>query len=115
MVLFSLKLCLKHFLFQEEFCEILSYIGLEVKYPLFLSDFDETWIFSTYFRKILKYQISWKSVKWEPSGSMRADARTDIRTCVTKIIIAFRSFANAPKNWFPIRKAKDCAVRYYSV
>jgi len=38
---------------------------LHVQYPLMLSDFKKTWIFSTYSRAILKYQISWKSVQWE--------------------------------------------------
>jgi len=51
------------------------YIGLHVKYPLFLSDFTEIWIFATYFRKILSYQISWKSAQWESSCSMRTDGR----------------------------------------
>jgi len=32
------------------------YIGRHVKYPLFLSDFNENWTVSTDFRKILKCQ-----------------------------------------------------------
>jgi len=65
-------------------------------YALFLFDINETWIFSTVFRKILKYQISFKSVQWEPSCSMRTDGQTDMRN----LIVASRNFANAPKNEF---------------
>jgi hypothetical protein len=72
-------------------------VRLHVKYPLFLSDFNQNWIFSTDFRKILKYQISWKSVEWEPS-SMAADGQTD----VTKVIVAFRNFTKAPKKFLPL-------------
>jgi hypothetical protein len=66
------QICLKHFLFWEELSEISKmYIGLHVKYPLFLSDFNETWIFLIDIWKMLEYQISWKSVQWEPSCSMQ--------------------------------------------
>jgi hypothetical protein len=66
------------------------YIGLHVKYSLFLFDFNYAWIFLTDFRKIPKYKISWKSVQWGPSCSMRTD--------MTKPTVTFRNFANAPKN-----------------
>jgi hypothetical protein len=46
-------------------------------YPLFLSDFNETLRLWTDFRKILKYKISWKFVRWETRCSMRADGWTD--------------------------------------
>jgi len=52
------------------------YIGLHVKYPLFLSDVNRTWIFSTDFRKILRYQISWKFFRWWPRFSMWIDGQT---------------------------------------
>jgi len=52
------------------------YLGFHVKYPLFLSDSNKTQISWTDFRKILKYQLLWKSV----SCSKWADGRTDGRT-----------------------------------
>jgi hypothetical protein len=56
-------------------------------YPLFLSDFNECWIFSTDFQKIT-YQILSKSFQL-----LHADSQTDM----SKLIVAFRDFANASK------------------
>jgi hypothetical protein len=55
------------------------YIGIHVEYPLFLSDFDESWIFSTYFQK--SPQIS-NFMKIRPVGAelFRADERADSQT-----------------------------------
>jgi len=52
------------------------YIGVHVKYLLFLSDFDETRIFSTYFRSIPKYQISWE-IRPEGAELFHSDGQTD--------------------------------------
>jgi hypothetical protein len=68
---------LQYFSFYEEFSKIWSemHIGLHVTHPLFLSDFNETWIFTKDFLKILKCEILWKSAQWEPS-SIRWDGQT---------------------------------------
>jgi len=68
-------------------------IGLQVKYPLFLSGFKEL-EFLKRFSKYTQYQISRKSVRWEPSCSMRTDGWTNI----AKLIAASRNFAKAPNN-----------------
>jgi len=44
------------------------------------------------FYKILNFQISLKSVKWDARCSMRTDGD------VTELIVAFRNFGNAPYN-----------------
>jgi hypothetical protein len=58
---------LKHFSFEEEISQILSnmYTGLQVKYPLFLSDINKTRVVSRYFRKMLRYP---NSIKIHPVG-----------------------------------------------
>ena len=55
------------------------YLGVHVKYPLFVSDVYETWLFWADFQNVLKYKLSWKSVQWEPSCYMRTDRQTDMR------------------------------------
>ena len=73
---FPLQLLYEKFLIPRTGRYDQKYIGRHVKYPLLLSDFNETWIFSTYFRKILDYQVSWKPVEWEPNFSTRTDGQT---------------------------------------
>ena len=64
-------------------------------YSLFLPDFKETWIFCTDFRKknlnIKLYRNSSSGSRVVPCG----------RTDTTKSLVAFRNFANAPKNKTP--------------
>jgi len=66
--------------------------GVLVKCALFLFDLNQILNLFKYYRKILKYEISRKSVQWE-SSSMGTDGQTDM----TKLTVTFRSFANSPK------------------
>jgi hypothetical protein len=43
---------------------------------------------------VLNIRFLSKSVQWEPSCCMRTDGQTDM----TKLIVAFLNFANAPKH-----------------
>jgi hypothetical protein len=90
---FSLQLPSETFLIlrRNERGIIVNVHRFSCKVPVLLSDFNETWIFSTDFRKIIKCQITWKSVQWELSCFMRTDWRIDMM----KLIVAFRSSANA--------------------
>jgi hypothetical protein len=68
------------------------FIGLHVKNPLCLSDFNETRISSTDFRKNLQKS---NFIKIRPVGAelFLADGRSN----TTKLVVSFRNFANAPK------------------
>ena len=61
--------------------------------PLFMAYFNETWTSSTNFWKILKYQISWKSIQWKPSCSKQKGRQT-----YGHDEDAFHNFTNMCKN-----------------
>ena len=72
------------------------YLGLYVKYSLFLSRFNKTWIFSTDFRKICN-KFSWKSFQLDLSFfhcDRQLDGRTGRQRNMARPIVAFRNFSN---------------------
>ena len=58
---------------------IINVLGLHVKYSLFLSDFNETWIFLTNFKKYLNIKFHENPSNGSPVISMTTDRRTDMR------------------------------------
>jgi len=77
--------CLKHFLRFRRIHWDINVIVCRSSHEvlLFLSDVNGTWISLTDFKKILKYQISWILVQWDPHCSMQADLtdrQTDLQT-----------------------------------
>jgi hypothetical protein len=83
------------------------YIGLHVKCPLFLLDFNETFIFLIILEKYsnIKFHenlssgsrvVSCRQTDWWKGGQTQTD--------MTKLVVSFCSFANEPKNFYFIRK-----------
>jgi len=66
---------------------IINVHSFHVKYQLFLSYFNQICTFRTDFKKILRYQISWKSVQWEPSCSVRTDRHDEANNRFTPILL----------------------------
>jgi len=75
---FSVQIVSKIFLILRKIEQdiIITVYDLHIKYSLFLSDFNNIFIFCTNFRKILLYQISCKFFQREPSCSMLTDEQT---------------------------------------
>jgi len=95
-----------------------EYIDRDVNYPFLLFDCNETWIFSTDFRKILKIQISSKSVRWEASCFVWGDGQTDRRTggrtdWYGEANSCCLLFYNAPKNYVWHLELKIIYYYYY--
>jgi hypothetical protein len=63
--------------------------------PVILSGFNVFCIILIDFRIIIKYQISWKSFKWEPNSSTWTDGQRDRLTDMTKVIGAFPKIAQS--------------------
>jgi len=55
------------------------YICLHVSTHHSCKNIKKTWIFWRDFRKNFTYQLSRKSIQWDPCCSMRKDGRTDSR------------------------------------
>jgi hypothetical protein len=72
-------------------------MGLHVEYPFLLSDFKQTSIPRQNFEKYLHIT---KFMTIRPVGAelLHADGQTDRQADMTKLTVAFRNFANAPKN-----------------
>jgi hypothetical protein len=71
------------------------HFGLHAKYPLLLSDFNETWIFSKDFQKMLI--TNFMKIRPVIADMFHAEGQTEGQTDMKKLIVTFRNFADAPK------------------
>jgi hypothetical protein len=99
---FYLQVFLKYLSFYKEMSAVWSkmYIGSPTKYRWSC----HIGIKLAFSRQIFeKYAIPWKSVHLETSCFVRTHGQTDGQTDMTKLIVAFRDFANAPKSLTKLR------------
>ena len=71
---------------------VIMYKWINVKYRLFLSKFNQTRNVSTDFRKNIH-------IKFHENPSCGRRVVQCGRTDMTKLIVVFRNFANAPQEW----------------
>ena len=79
------------------------YTGIHVKYPLFFSNFNKTWIFSTDFQKTF---VIFNENPFSGRPVFHADGQTD----KTKLTVAFRNFVNAPKKTKEAKLTKQVTI-----
>jgi hypothetical protein len=80
-----------------QLCIVIMYSVIHVKHLLYLSHINWSFVFSTDYRKWLKYQISWECVRIE----LRCPIRVDGETKKMKLIFAFRNFAQVRNKQIP--------------
>ena len=105
---FLYNFCLQHFLFKEDLSETWSNTscGLHAKYPLFLSDFTESWIFITFFSSKSVQIRNFMEISPVGAELFHADRRTDMK----KLLVAFRNFANAPNKTCVAAVHRVCSI-----
>jgi hypothetical protein len=69
------------------------YIGLHVLYPLFLSDFNEPWVFSPDFPKNTQV-LNFLKIRPVEAELFHVDGQTDVHDGAK---VTFRNFFKAPK------------------
>ena len=111
-LIFSKTFCPKYLSLQEEFSEVWSkiYICLHVKYPLFLSDFNKTWIFLVTLSK--NTQIS-NFMKIRPVGAELihadglADRHEEADSCFSQFFeSSYKGNFNLSRHW--VLKRSGC-------
>jgi len=114
----SVQLLCETLLIIEDLSEIWSkiYIGLHVKCRI-LVRFQQNLIFSTDFLKAIKYQISRKSVTWEPRVPCGRSDRHDGNSRFTKFCKRNKTKKKRNishcQNWYRVPQVENCCTNTF--